>query len=186
VPLQGTNKCINIWFDALTFVQSIDEIENKMLRMLLAAAQLPPLDPPALGSNGRCSAIQTMAVLNGNHSLRVFLMAKIIKEVIFFYLINLYLIFFLKIKTKSGITRIRGVRRGAHRARRLRRAPLPGQHGRNDARYRAERSDAYPRRLLRPQPTICGSRGIPPVRRLVVVIGEAPQRGALQGTSISL
>ena len=84
VALHGTNKCINLWFDGLKYEQVADETENKMWRMLLAAARLPPLDPPALGSNGRLSAIQTMAVLNGNHSLRGFMMAMFIKEVMFF------------------------------------------------------------------------------------------------------
>ena len=83
VPLHGTNKCINIWFDAMTFQPALDEIEKKMLRMLLEAARLPALDPPALGSSGRLSAIQVMAVLNGNHSLRGFMMAMFIKEVMF-------------------------------------------------------------------------------------------------------
>ena len=83
VPLHGTNKCINIWFVAMTFQPALDETERKMLRMLLEAAQLPALDPPALGSSGRLSAIQVMAVLNGNHSLRGFMMAMFIKEVMF-------------------------------------------------------------------------------------------------------
>ena len=84
VALHGTNKCINLWFDGLKFEQVEDETENKMWRMLLAAARLPPLDPPALGSNGCLSGIQTMAALNGNHSLRGFMMAMFIKEVMFF------------------------------------------------------------------------------------------------------
>ena len=84
VALHGTNKCINLWFDGLKFEQVADETENKMWRMLLAAARLPPLDPPALGSNGCLSGIQTMAALNGNHSLRGFMMAMFIKEVMFF------------------------------------------------------------------------------------------------------
>jgi hypothetical protein len=84
VALHGTNKCINLWFDGLKFEQVADETESKMWRMLLAAARLPPLDPPALGSNGCLSGIQTMAALNGNHSLRGFMMAMFIKEVMFF------------------------------------------------------------------------------------------------------
>ena len=84
VALHGTNKCINLWFDGLKYEQVADETENKMWRMLLAAARMPPLDPPALGSNGCLSGIQTMAALNGNHSLRGFMMAMFIKEVMFF------------------------------------------------------------------------------------------------------